>query len=70
MAAVTICSDFGIKKKKKKDEKTKIKMTNVRLTISVTKTITKTVLVTNVNELSNPVKRQRCQTGLKIKKQD
>ena len=26
MAAVTICSDFGIRKKKK-DEKTKIKMT-------------------------------------------
>ena len=44
-------------------------MTDVHLTISVTKTITK-ISVTNVNELNSPVKRQRCQTGSKVKPQD
>lgn len=45
-------------------------MADVHLTISVTKSIMKTVSVTNVSELNNPIKRQRCQTGLKNKKQD
>ena len=45
-------------------------MADVHLTISVAKSIMKTVSVTNVSELNNPIKRQRCQTGLKSKKQD